>query len=131
DYSIRNELARKSNATYYYNFALAFEAALVNIRSKLPSETRPEAKLVNLTELAFADPKVSWVANDVTFKNGSFAPIEDAFLEAATDLACAKKTPSYPLGCKFQSPCQCRGSANSRDRVLKSDAFMLNSMLPK
>ncbi|GKF88992.1 acetyl-CoA carboxylase 1, partial [Tanacetum coccineum] len=78
----------------------AFEAALENIRSKLPSETRPEAKLVNVREIAFADPKVSRfpygrtimvVANDITYKNGSFAPIEDAFFEATTDLECAKK----------------------------------------
>lgn len=109
----------------------AFEAALENIWSKLPNETRPEGKLVNVRELAFADPKGSWgtplvavnrepgknnvgmvawtmelftpefpygrtimvVANDVTFKNGSFGPIEDAFFEAVTDLACAKKLP--------------------------------------
>ncbi|GKB97367.1 hypothetical protein Tco_0983504 [Tanacetum coccineum] len=38
----------------------AFEAALKNTWSKLPSETRLEAKLVNVRELAFADPKVSW-----------------------------------------------------------------------
>nr|GEW99901.1 acetyl-CoA carboxylase 1 [Tanacetum cinerariifolium] len=124
-------LARKSNTTYCYDFALAFEAALENIWSKLPNETRPEGKLVNVRELAFADPKGSWgtplvavnrepgknnvgmvawtmelftpefpygrtimvVANDVTFKNGSFGPIEDAFFEAVTDLACAKKLP--------------------------------------
>nr|GEZ62797.1 acetyl-CoA carboxylase 1-like [Tanacetum cinerariifolium] len=104
---------------------------LENIWSKLPNETRPEGKLVNVRELAFADPKGSWgtplvavnrepgknnvgmvawtmelftpefpygrtimvVANDVTFKNGSFGPIEDAFFEAVTDLACAKKLP--------------------------------------
>ncbi|KAI3706157.1 hypothetical protein L1987_76415 [Smallanthus sonchifolius] len=33
------------------------------------------------------------VANDVTFKNGSFGPIEDAFFEAVTNLGCTKKLP--------------------------------------
>ncbi|XP_054796887.1 acetyl-CoA carboxylase 1-like [Prosopis cineraria] len=33
------------------------------------------------------------VANDVTFKAGSFGPREDAFFHAVTDLACAKKLP--------------------------------------
>lgn len=33
------------------------------------------------------------VANDVTFKNGSFGPREDAFFQAVTDLACSKKLP--------------------------------------
>ncbi|ONK64464.1 uncharacterized protein A4U43_C07F26320 [Asparagus officinalis] len=33
------------------------------------------------------------VANDVTFKAGSFGPREDAFFYAATDLACQKKFP--------------------------------------
>lgn len=33
------------------------------------------------------------VANDVTFKAGSFGPREDAFFLAVTDLACAKKMP--------------------------------------
>lgn len=33
------------------------------------------------------------VANDVTFKAGSFGPREDAFFLAVTDLACAKKLP--------------------------------------
>ncbi|KAJ7959050.1 Acetyl CoA carboxylase [Quillaja saponaria] len=33
------------------------------------------------------------VANDVTFKAGSFGPKEDAFFLAVTDLACAKKLP--------------------------------------
>ncbi|KAK1441623.1 hypothetical protein QVD17_07665 [Tagetes erecta] len=125
-------LARKSNTTYCYDFALAFEAALENIwSSKLPGVNRPGGKLVNVTELVFADPRGSWgtplveinrqpgqnnvgmvawsmdlctpefphgrtilvVANDVTFKNGSFGPIEDAFFEAVTELACYKKLP--------------------------------------
>nr|ASZ00198.1 acetyl-CoA carboxylase 1 [Geranium incanum] len=33
------------------------------------------------------------VANDVTFKAGSFGPREDAFFSAVTDLACKKKLP--------------------------------------
>lgn len=33
------------------------------------------------------------VANDITFKAGSFGPREDAFFLAVTDLACAKKVP--------------------------------------
>ncbi|KAI3465083.1 hypothetical protein Pfo_021746 [Paulownia fortunei] len=33
------------------------------------------------------------VSNDVTFKNGSFGPREDAFFQAVTDVACAKKLP--------------------------------------
>ncbi|KAF1871341.1 hypothetical protein Lal_00020134 [Lupinus albus] len=33
------------------------------------------------------------VANDVTFKAGSFGPREDAFFRAVTDLACEKKLP--------------------------------------
>ncbi|KAF7829912.1 acetyl-CoA carboxylase 1-like [Senna tora] len=33
------------------------------------------------------------VANDVTFKAGSFGPREDAFFHAVTDLACTKKIP--------------------------------------
>ncbi|CAN0920072.1 Acetyl-CoA carboxylase 1 [Linum grandiflorum] len=33
------------------------------------------------------------VANDVTFKAGSFGPKEDAFFAAVTDLACSKKLP--------------------------------------
>lgn len=33
------------------------------------------------------------VANDVTFKNGSFGPKEDTFFQAVTDLACSKKVP--------------------------------------
>ncbi|CAH9078511.1 unnamed protein product [Cuscuta europaea] len=37
--------------------------------------------------------KVIIVANDVTFKNGSFGPREDAFFLAVTDLACAQKLP--------------------------------------
>nr|GEW35684.1 acetyl-CoA carboxylase 1 [Tanacetum cinerariifolium] len=41
------------------------------------------------------------VANDITFKNGSFAPIEDVFLETATDLACAKKLPLIYLVANF------------------------------
>ncbi|KAJ0683748.1 putative ligase [Helianthus annuus] len=125
-------LARKSNTTYCYDFMLAFEAALENIwSSKLPGDNRPGGKLVNVTELVFADPRGSWgtqlvemnrepgqnnvgmvawtmdlctpefphgrkilvVANDVTFKNGSFGPIEDAFFEAVTELACTKKLP--------------------------------------
>nr|XP_043619198.1 acetyl-CoA carboxylase 1-like [Erigeron canadensis] len=125
-------LARKSNTTYCYDFALAFEAALENIwASKVVSDSRPKGKLVNVTELMFAEPSGSWgtplvavnrepgqnkvgmvawtmdlctpefpdgrtilvVANDVTFKNGSFGPLEDAFFEAVTDLACAKKLP--------------------------------------
>ncbi|GKE07293.1 hypothetical protein Tco_1399311, partial [Tanacetum coccineum] len=56
-----NDLARKSNATYCYNFALAFEAALENNRSKLPMKPCPIAKLLKWKEIAFADPKVSWV----------------------------------------------------------------------
>ncbi|KAI3732503.1 hypothetical protein L1987_63708 [Smallanthus sonchifolius] len=84
-------LARKSNTTYCYDFVLAFEAALENIWSSvLPNNGRPEGKLVKATELMFADPGV---ANDVTFKNGSFGPIEDAFFEAVTNLGCTKKLP--------------------------------------
>ncbi|VFQ86721.1 unnamed protein product [Cuscuta campestris] len=37
--------------------------------------------------------KIVIVANDVTFKNGSFGPREDAFFQAATDLACDRKLP--------------------------------------
>ncbi|GFP84525.1 acetyl-coa carboxylase 1 [Phtheirospermum japonicum] len=33
------------------------------------------------------------VSNDVTFKNGSFGPKEDAFFQAVTDVACAQKLP--------------------------------------
>ncbi|KZV44505.1 Acetyl-CoA carboxylase 1 isoform 1 [Dorcoceras hygrometricum] len=33
------------------------------------------------------------VANDVTFKNGSFGPREDAFFQAVTDVACTQKVP--------------------------------------
>lgn len=33
------------------------------------------------------------VSNDVTFKNGSFGPREDAFFQAVTDIACAQKLP--------------------------------------
>lgn len=33
------------------------------------------------------------VANDVTFRNGSFGPREDAFFQAVTDLACGQKLP--------------------------------------
>ncbi|EPS68705.1 hypothetical protein M569_06062, partial [Genlisea aurea] len=33
------------------------------------------------------------VANDVTFRNGSFGPREDAFFKAVTDVACSKKLP--------------------------------------
>ncbi|XP_072972493.1 acetyl-CoA carboxylase 1-like isoform X1 [Typha angustifolia] len=33
------------------------------------------------------------VANDVTFKHGSFGPREDAFFDAVTNLACEKKLP--------------------------------------
>lgn len=33
------------------------------------------------------------VANDVTFRNGSFGPREDAFFQAVTDLACSHKLP--------------------------------------
>ncbi|KAI3757396.1 hypothetical protein L6452_04933 [Arctium lappa] len=125
-------LARKSNTTYCYDFGLAFEAALEKIwSSRLPADSRPNGKLVNVTELVFADQRGSWgtplvpvkrepaqnnvgmvawtmelctpefpngrtilvVANDVTFRNGSFGPLEDAFFEAVTDLACAKKLP--------------------------------------
>ncbi|KAK1431271.1 hypothetical protein QVD17_07727 [Tagetes erecta] len=129
-------LARKSNTTYCYDFTLAFEAALENIwSSKLPHNSMPEGKLVNATELMFAEPGGSWgtplvpvnrepcqnnvgmvawtmdlctpefpqgrtilvVANDVTFKNGSFGPIEDAFFEAVTNLGCTKKLPMIYL----------------------------------
>ncbi|KVI07315.1 Acetyl-CoA carboxylase, central domain-containing protein [Cynara cardunculus var. scolymus] len=125
-------LARKSNTTYCYDFGLAFEAALEKVwSSRLPADSRPKGKLVNVTELVFADQRGSWgtplvpvnrepaqnnvgmvawtmelctpefpdgrvilvVANDVTFRNGSFGPLEDAFFEAVTDLACAKKLP--------------------------------------
>ncbi|CAN8288726.1 unnamed protein product [Cochlearia groenlandica] len=37
--------------------------------------------------------KILIVANDVTFKAGSFGPKEDAFFQAVTELACAKKLP--------------------------------------
>lgn len=37
--------------------------------------------------------KILIVANDVTFKAGSFGPREDAFFLAVTDFACAKKLP--------------------------------------
>ncbi|KAL1223719.1 Acetyl-CoA carboxylase 1 [Cardamine amara subsp. amara] len=37
--------------------------------------------------------KLLIVANDVTFKAGSFGPKEDAFFHAVTELACAKKLP--------------------------------------
>jgi acetyl-CoA carboxylase/biotin carboxylase 1 len=37
--------------------------------------------------------KIFVVANDVTFKNGSFGPREDAFFQAVTELACAEKLP--------------------------------------
>ncbi|KAM7516793.1 hypothetical protein LguiA_006376 [Lonicera macranthoides] len=40
-----------------------------------------------------AGRKILVVANDVTFKNGSFGPREDAFFQAVTDLACTKKLP--------------------------------------
>ncbi|XP_011083400.1 acetyl-CoA carboxylase 1-like isoform X2 [Sesamum indicum] len=33
------------------------------------------------------------VSNDVTFKNGSFGPREDAFFQAVTEVACAQKLP--------------------------------------
>lgn len=33
------------------------------------------------------------IANDVTFRNGSFGPREDAFFKAVTDLACSQKLP--------------------------------------
>ncbi|XP_051124639.1 acetyl-CoA carboxylase 1-like [Andrographis paniculata] len=33
------------------------------------------------------------VSNDVTFRNGSFGPREDAFFQAVTNIACAQKTP--------------------------------------
>ncbi|CAA0843383.1 Acetyl-CoA carboxylase 1, partial [Striga hermonthica] len=33
------------------------------------------------------------VSNDVTFKNGSFGPREDAFFQAVTDIACSQKIP--------------------------------------
>lgn len=33
------------------------------------------------------------VANDVTFKNGSFGPREDAFFQAVTNIACTQKIP--------------------------------------
>lgn len=33
------------------------------------------------------------VSNDVTFKNGSFGPGEDAFFKAVTDVACAQRLP--------------------------------------
>ncbi|KAL6574183.1 acetyl-coenzyme-A carboxylase [Orobanche hederae] len=33
------------------------------------------------------------VSNDVTFKNGSFGPREDAFFQAVTDIACTQKLP--------------------------------------
>ncbi|XP_075516776.1 acetyl-CoA carboxylase 1-like [Primulina tabacum] len=33
------------------------------------------------------------VSNDVTFKNGSFGPREDAFFQAVTDVACTQKVP--------------------------------------
>ncbi|CAI9116352.1 OLC1v1017472C1 [Oldenlandia corymbosa var. corymbosa] len=33
------------------------------------------------------------IANDVTFKNGSFGPREDAFFQAVTDIACKRKLP--------------------------------------
>ncbi|KAL2503794.1 Acetyl-CoA carboxylase 2 [Abeliophyllum distichum] len=33
------------------------------------------------------------VSNDVTFKNGSFGPSEDAFFQAVTDVACTQKLP--------------------------------------
>ncbi|CAA2994471.1 acetyl- carboxylase 1-like [Olea europaea subsp. europaea] len=33
------------------------------------------------------------VSNDVTFKNGSFGPREDAFFQAVTDVACTQKLP--------------------------------------
>ncbi|KAL3655269.1 acetyl-coenzyme-A carboxylase [Castilleja foliolosa] len=33
------------------------------------------------------------VSNDVTFKNGSFGPKEDAFFQAVTDVACTQKLP--------------------------------------
>ncbi|MCE3050605.1 Acetyl-CoA Carboxylase [Datura stramonium] len=37
--------------------------------------------------------KILVVANDVTFRNGSFGPSEDAFFQAVTDVACEQKMP--------------------------------------
>ncbi|OIT39824.1 PREDICTED: acetyl-CoA carboxylase 1-like [Nicotiana attenuata] len=37
--------------------------------------------------------KIIIVANDVTFRNGSFGPREDAFFQAVTDVACTQKLP--------------------------------------
>ncbi|KAK4374393.1 hypothetical protein RND71_005070 [Anisodus tanguticus] len=37
--------------------------------------------------------KILVVTNDVTFRNGSFGPSEDAFFQAVTDVACTQKIP--------------------------------------
>ncbi|XP_073263627.1 acetyl-CoA carboxylase 1 isoform X2 [Populus alba] len=125
-------LARKSSTTYCYDFPLAFETVLEKIwASQFPGMKKPEDKVLNVTELIFANENGSWgtplistqrpaglndfgmvawcmeiltpefplgrtilvVANDVTFKAGSFGQREDAFFLAVTDLACNKKIP--------------------------------------
>ncbi|XXG61284.1 hypothetical protein AAC387_Pa04g2982 [Persea americana] len=52
------------------------------------------AWLIEMRTPEFPDGRtIVIVANDVTFKAGSFGPREDAFFQAVTDLACDKKLP--------------------------------------
>ncbi|KAJ7965672.1 Acetyl CoA carboxylase [Quillaja saponaria] len=61
------------------------------------------------------------VANDVTFKAGSFGPKEDAFFLAVTDLACAKKLPLIYLAANSGARLGVAGEVKTRFRVGWSD----------
>ncbi|TXG63949.1 hypothetical protein EZV62_010943 [Acer yangbiense] len=91
-------LARKSNTTYCYDFPLTFRTALEQSwASQTPNTSLSFLKLQNsnlvmiMAHGSSHGRTIVIVANDVTFKAGSFGPREDVFFLAVTDLACEKK----------------------------------------
>ncbi|RZR91751.1 hypothetical protein BHM03_00019936 [Ensete ventricosum] len=65
--------------------------------------------------------KIVVVANDVTFKVGSFGPKEDAFFHAVTNLACDKKLPIIDLAANSGARIEAGQEVKSCFRVGWSD----------
>ncbi|KAL0361613.1 UNVERIFIED_CONTAM: Acetyl-CoA carboxylase 1 [Sesamum radiatum] len=113
-------LARKSNTTYCYDFPLhpginkpkdkpilrvtelvfadkkgSWGTPLVSIeRQAALNDVGMVAWRMEMSTPEFPSGRTVFiVSNDVTFKNGSFGPREDAFFQAVTEVACAQKLP--------------------------------------
>ncbi|KAK4742079.1 hypothetical protein SAY87_000080 [Trapa incisa] len=65
--------------------------------------------------------KVYIIANDITFKAGSFGPREDAFFDAVTNLACAEKLPLIYLAANSGARLGVAEEVRARFRVGWSD----------